>query len=356
MAQNCFDGTAMGDRSADMSLADTTEITGKAPAADDAPQHRTQAVDTCDLCGHSDQHVLVEATPARCRTVMCKHCGLFYAAPSLAVDLLDEFYDDEFEGDAGTKKRLDGGEIETRKIGIEDRLARKWAMPIIREHVDVAGKRVLDVRCRSGSLAEALTEAGADVTAIDPLEPNADFAQRRNSIPDVRFVAIRDLDRLTGFDDNQFDVVTALTIHTMSHMPSPRIFLDRLFDVLKPGGYLFLDEKDVLSPVRGTGASLFDSGPAHFFHFTPDTARKYLERAGLDVIECRIDPVRKKTNRHIRIVARKPAGDRTNGADLACDNQQVISAWHDAERKLRRRAGFNKFMKQTRRLLRKVWH
>jgi len=229
-------------------------------------------------------------------------------------------------------------------------------MPIIRRHVDVAGKQVLDVRCRSGSLAEALTEAGADVIAIDPLEPNADFARRRNTIGDVRFVAIRDLDRLTGFADDQFDVVTALTIHTMSHMPSPREFLDRLFDVLKPGGYLFLDEKDVLSPVRATGESLFYSGPAHFFHFTPETARKYLERAGLDVIECRIDPVRKKTNRHIRIVARKPEGTRNNGTDVACDNDQVLSAWHAAERKLQRRAGFNKIMKQTRRLLRKVWH
>lgn len=339
-----------------MSLAHTSEPIRQPQAADDVPLRRTQNVDACDLCGHSGQLELVDATPARCRTVMCTHCGLFYAAPSLAVDQLDQFYDDEFEGDAGTKRRLDGGEIETRKIGIEDRLARKWAMPIIRQHVDVAGKRVLDVRCRSGSLAEALTEAGADVIAIDPLEPNADFAQRRNTIGDVRFVAIRDLDRLTGFADNQFDVVTALTIHTMSHMPSPREFLDRLFDVLKPGGYLFLDEKDVLSPVRATGDSLFDSGPAHFFHFTPDTARKYLERAGLEVIECRIDPVRKKTNRHIRIVARKPEGSPAKGSVLACDNDQVISAWHSAERKLKRRAGFNKVMKQTRRLLRKIWH
>ena len=339
-----------------MSLAQTRDPVGEPRTAEDEPLRRTQDVDACDLCGHTGQRVLVEATPSRCRTVMCTHCGLFYAAPSLDVDLLDKFYDDEFEGDAGTKRRLDGGEIESRKIGTEDRLARKWAMPIIRQYVDVAGKKVLDVRCRSGSLAEALSEAKADVTAIDPLEPNADFAQRRNTIGDVRFIAIRDLDRLTGFADNQFDVVTALTIHTMSHMPSPREFLDRLFDVLKPGGYLFLDEKDVLSPVRATGESLFDSGPAHFFHFTPETARKYLERAGLEVIECRIDPVRKKTNKHIRIVARKPEGTRQNGMDLACDNEQVISAWHTAERKLQRRAGFNKLMKQTRRLLRKVWY
>jgi len=339
-----------------MSLAPTSDTAGPAAAEPRDALRKTQEVDACDLCGHAGQRMLVDATPARCRTVMCTHCGLFYAAPSLAVDQLEKFYDDEFDGDAGTKQRLDSGEIENRKIGIEDRLARKWAMPIIRQYIDVAGKRILDVRCRSGSLAEALSEAGADVTAIDPLEPNADFALRRNTIGDVRFVAIRDLDRLTGFDDNQFDVVTALTIHTMSHMPSPREFLDRLFDVLRPGGYLFLDEKDVLSPVRATGDSLFDSGPAHFFHFTPETARKYLERAGLDVIECRIDPVRKKANKHIRIVARKPEVTRSKSVDLSCDNEQVITAWHAAERELQRRAVFNKLMKKARRLLRRLWH
>ena len=153
-----------------MSLAHTTDTVGETPEADNEPLRRTQDVDACDLCGHTGQHVLVQATSARCRTVMCTHCGLFYAAPSLPVDQLDKFYDDEFDGDAGTNQRLDGGAIENRKIGIEDRLARKWAMPFIRQHVDVAGKRILDVRCRSGSLAEALSEAGAEVTAIDPLE------------------------------------------------------------------------------------------------------------------------------------------------------------------------------------------
>ena len=327
---------------------------------DDAVAARkTQAVDVCDLCGHSGQHELAEASEARCRIVMCDHCGLFYASPSLATDLLEKFYDEEFDGDAGTNQRLDGGDIEPRKIGIEERIARDWALPLVRSHVDVKGLRVLDIRCRSGALAEELALAGAEVTAIDPLMPNVNFAQRRTNLSDVRFISIEEFEHLSEFDDGQFDVITALSIHLLSHSPSPRLLLARIFELLKPGGLLFLDEKDVFYPVRATGETLFDSGPAHFFHFTTETVRKYFDQTGFEIVECRIDPVRKKSNRHIRSVARRPL-ESLNGANgrapAACDTDEVIASLNSAERKLRLGNGFNKLMRGARRTARKIWN
>lgn len=319
----------------------------------------TAEVSRCDLCGHTAQEPLAEPSPARCRIVMCRHCGLFYAAPSLAPDMLDQFYDEEFEGDAGTNRRLMNGGIEPRKIDIEERIARKWAMPLIESHVDVADKTILDVRCRSGALAAALSRAGARVIAIDPLEPNVSHASSRGEIAEVRFIAIEEFEHLADFEAGQFDVITALSIHLLSHSPSPRRLLQRLFELLAPGGYLFLDEKDVFYPVRATGETVFDSGPAHFFHFTTDTMRMYLETSGFEIAECRIDPKRRKSMRHIRSVARKPAEAR-NGADPSapapCDTGRVIAELGQAERRLKRNNGFNKLMRSARRGVRKIWH
>ncbi len=319
---------------------------------------KTAAVEQCDLCGHHEKHILADASPARCQIVMCEHCGLFYASPSLSPDLLDKFYDEEFEGDAGTNKRLMKGDIEQRKVNVEDRIARTWAMPLIQSHVDVSGKSVLDVRCRSGALAAALAEAGAAVTAIDPLEPNVRYAQRREAIGDVRFIPIEDFERMDVFDDEQFDVITVLSIHLLSHSPSPSKLLHRLRALLKPGGYLFLDEKDVFHPVRATGETVFDTGPAHFFHFTTDSLRKYFSACGFDIVECSIDPKRKKSSRHIRSVVRRPANasNGTGGAPQACDRDQVMAALQQAERKLMRHNGLNKFMKNARRTARKIWN
>ncbi len=333
-------------------------MTDIAETPDTVASRKTAAVSKCDLCGHEEQHALAAPSPARCRIVMCGHCGLFYASPSLAPDLLDKFYDEEFEGDAGTNKRLKGGGIEPRKVNIEERIARTWAMPLIQSHVDVRGKSVLDVRCRSGSLAAALTEAGAQVTAIDPLEPNVRYAEKRNVIGDVRFIPIENFERMDVFEDAQFDVITALSIHLLSHSPSPNRLLHRLRALLKPGGYLFLDEKDVFHPVRATGETVFDSGPAHFFHFTTDSMRNYFEACGLEILECGIDPKRKKSTRHIRSVVRRPA-NASNGSGTrpqACDRDKVIAALEQAEHKLMRNNGFNKFMKSARRTARKIWN
>ena len=328
---------------------ETPDITGP---------HRTTAVEQCDLCGHHEQHILADASPARCQIVMCEHCGLFYASPSLSPDLLDKFYDEEFEGDAGTNKRLMNGDIEQRKVNIEDRIARTWAMPLIENHVDVSGKSILDVRCRSGALAEALTQAGAQVTAIDPLEPNVRYAQRRGTIGDVQFIPIENFERMEAFEDEQFDVITALSIHLLSHSPSPNKLLHRLRALLKPGGLLFLDEKDVFHPVRATGETIFDTGPAHFFHLTTGSMRNYFTACGFDILECGIDPKRKKSSRHIRSVVRRPAS-ASNGTGVppnACDRDEVLATLQQAERKLMRHNGLNKFMKSARRTARKIWN
>ena len=198
---------------------------------------------------------------------------------------------------------------------------------------------------------------GALVTAIDPMEQNAAHAAARGTLEEARFVSVLDLAELNGFEDGSFDAITALTIHTLGHLPSPRRFLDRAFDLLKPGGYLFLDEKDVLHPVRATGPSVFDSGAPHYFHFTRDTLRKYFQAAGFEVLECDLDPGRKKAMRHVPVVARKPvdpASRKPERSDLAADTEKLTNDLAKAERILRHRHVLNRFMRQTKSHVRKL--
>lgn len=321
----------------------------------DAYGRPVQEVERCDLCGGGDHRVIVAPGPSRCRIVMCENCGLLFASPAFSVAALEDFYDDGFIGDPGTNLRVGADGIDRRKVREEERIARTYSLPVIERHTDVAGRCVLDIRCRSGALADMLARRGAEVTAIDPMEENARHAAARGTLKEARFVAVLDLADLRGFADGSFDIVTALTIHTLGHLPSPRRFLERLYALLKPGGLLFVDEKDVLHPVRATGPSVFDSGAPHYFHFTRDTLRKYFEAAGFEVLECDLDPGRHKALRHVPVVARKPlhrAADVPGHDALASDTGRLLRDIEAAERRLQRRAGFNRFTRQAKQKVR----
>ena len=192
-----------------------------------------RSVPACDLCGAPDFATVAQASPDCCRTVMCTHCGLFFAAPSLAIEALEAFYDEEFDGDPGAGARLLGGAIELRRVGKEERAARGWALPIIRRHLDPAGKRILDVRGRTGGLAQALHDAGADVVVVDPMPPNVEHVRSRRGIA-AQYVPVKDFATLPGWRDDEFDAVTALTIHILGHLPSPKAFLERITPCSSP--------------------------------------------------------------------------------------------------------------------------
>jgi SAM-dependent methyltransferase len=102
--------------------------------------------------------------------------------------------------------------------------------------VHPATARILEVGCGSGALADALAEAGYDVTAVDPNAPDgARF--RRGRIEDF-------------MDDQLYDaVVASLSLH---HVDDLDATVDRVADLLPPGGPLLVDE---FARERFTGAT-----------------------------------------------------------------------------------------------------
>ncbi|WP_424188037.1 class I SAM-dependent methyltransferase [Actinokineospora sp. G85] len=99
---------------------------------------------------------------------------------------------------------------------------------------DVAGRRVLDAGCGSGSLSAALRDRGAVVTGIDASAAMLALARRRLG-PDV-VLHVGDLNGRLPFADNAFDdVVASLVLHYLRDW-GPVLAESRR--VLKPGGRL----------------------------------------------------------------------------------------------------------------------
>jgi len=103
----------------------------------------------------------------------------------------------------------------------------------------VAGKKVLDVGCGGGILAEALAQNGAQVTGIDMAELSLKVAKLHlhESELDVDY----QLSTVEAFAENnaaQFDIVTCLEM--LEHVPDPASIIKSASRMLKPDGVLIL--------------------------------------------------------------------------------------------------------------------
>jgi 2-polyprenyl-6-hydroxyphenyl methylase/3-demethylubiquinone-9 3-methyltransferase len=100
----------------------------------------------------------------------------------------------------------------------------------------LAGKRVLDIGCGAGLVAEPLARLGASVTAIDAAPENIqvarDHAGHMGLTIDYRACAVETL------AEPAFDFIT--TLEVLEHVTDPALFLGAIARLLKPDGLLIL--------------------------------------------------------------------------------------------------------------------
>lgn len=100
------------------------------------------------------------------------------------------------------------------------------------------GKKVLDVGCGGGILAESMAREGADVTGLDmgaePLEVARLHALESGVT--VNYVQ-RTVEEHAGLFAGQYDVVTCMEM--LEHVPDPRSVVHACASLVKPGGQVF---------------------------------------------------------------------------------------------------------------------
>ncbi|SDU14931.1 bifunctional 2-polyprenyl-6-hydroxyphenol methylase/3-demethylubiquinol 3-O-methyltransferase UbiG [Halopseudomonas salegens] len=108
----------------------------------------------------------------------------------------------------------------------------------IDERVGLAGKRVLDVGCGGGILAEAMAQRGAEVTGIDMGEAPLAVARlhQLESGVEVDYQQTT-AEELADAQPESFDVVTCLEM--LEHVPDPSSVIAACARLVKPGGQIF---------------------------------------------------------------------------------------------------------------------
>jgi 2-polyprenyl-6-hydroxyphenyl methylase/3-demethylubiquinone-9 3-methyltransferase len=107
----------------------------------------------------------------------------------------------------------------------------------IEARAGLAGKRVLDVGCGGGLLAEGMARRGAIVTGID-LAPEALAVARLHAIESGVAVEYRQIavEALAEADPGNWDLVTCLEM--LEHVPDPAAVVASLARLVRPGGHV----------------------------------------------------------------------------------------------------------------------
>lgn len=166
--------------------------------------------------------------------------------------------------------------------------------PLRLDYIDsiakITGKRVLDVGCGGGILAESMAVRGADVTGIDMAEKPLKVAKlhllESGQKVDYRLQAV---EQLAEEQPGSFDVVTCMEM--LEHVPSPESIVRACARLVKPDGFVFFstlnrNAKSYLFAVVGAEyiLNMLPKGTHEYAKFLkPSELSRMARNAGLDV-------------------------------------------------------------------------
>ncbi len=168
------------------------------------------------------------------------------------------------------------------------------------------GKKVIDVGCGGGILAESMAKRGADVTGVDLAEESLKVATlhaEQSGLSDTLRYQQIPVEQMSFEQAEQYDVVTCMEM--LEHVPDPSSVVQACFDLLKPNGVCVLstinrNPKSYLFAIVGAEyiLRLIDKGTHDFNKFiTPAELDKMAINSGFDrhnLIGLHYNPITKR--------------------------------------------------------------
>ena len=157
--------------------------------------------------------------------------------------------------------------------------------------VPLSGKRVLDIGCGGGILADAMARKGAEVLGIDLATKALKVAQLHALEAQTQGVTYREIsaESLAEEQPEGFDVVTCMEM--LEHVPDPSSVVRACAALVKPGGQVFFstinrNAKAFLFAIVGAEyvLNLLPRGTHEFAKFIkPSELAAYARVAGLEL-------------------------------------------------------------------------
>ena len=163
----------------------------------------------------------------------------------------------------------------------------------IDRHAPLDGRRVLDVGCGGGILADSMARRGANVLGIDLAAKPLKVAQLHALEAGTQGVEYREVaaEALAQEMPAQFDAVTCMEM--LEHVPDPSAIVRACAALVKPGGMVFFstinrNPKAFLFAIVGAEhvLNLLPKGTHEYARFIkPSELARWSREAGLELVE-----------------------------------------------------------------------
>lgn len=213
--------------------------------------------------------------------VRCTACGHRQTEPMPADAVLQSAYADAASEDYVAEE---DGQRETARRALADIEAQLTPVPIPPDNGGPRRRTLLDLGCWVGFLLAEAQERGWEATGVEPSQFASAFARDRLGL-DVRTGDLF----TTELPLRHFDAIVMGDV--IEHLPRPGEALDRIAELLRPGGIAWMALPDAGSVVaRGLRSRWWSVIPTHVQFFTRGSLRTLLERHGWTVLEITSSP------------------------------------------------------------------
>jgi len=217
----------------------------------------------CDICGSEREEILFvkEGFPH----VRCLDCRMVFVNPRLT---------DHQE----IQRKMGTGELGEQKLSQK---YQKWLQKEI-HHLEGfrVTNQVLDVGAGFGWFLEQASNAEWNTSAVEVNKTAIQMLHQKK----IHHIVTEPAERI-DFPEATFDVVRIWDV--IEHCESPRLVLERIRNVLRPGGLLKLSTTNFASLSRWINGPewVYLNGVDHIFLFEPKTIRFLLESLGFGNIQ-----------------------------------------------------------------------
>ena len=234
----------------------------------------------CNLCGN-DNTTPLEQGNSPYQVVKCKECGLIYLNPQPLIQLLYQHYDEAYYRPWIEEQAKERHRLWDRRLRQIERCKSKG--------------RLLDVGCGEGTfihLAQLkrweVWGTEVSVWACKHIKDKWGIDVKRGELIDV------------SLPNDYFDAITLW--HVLEHTKDPLGNLIKAKKVLKPDGILVIAVPNVRNYIYKTAYMLIklkrlqlfslNEREIHLYHFSANTLRKMIEKAGFVLIKFDVDKER----------------------------------------------------------------
>jgi 2-polyprenyl-3-methyl-5-hydroxy-6-metoxy-1,4-benzoquinol methylase len=220
--------------------------------------------------------------------VECNNCGLCFINPSPKPEFIPRLYDKNyFINLRASNQRINtcactlfsekGLSYNKRQNSLL--VVARLKLAIAEKHINMAGKKCLEVGCATGEFCKALSERGAKPLGLDISDYAISVAKKRYPTLDFRNIHLEQIS-----DEEKFDAIFAFEL--IEHLYNPNIFWEKVQELLPAGGLLVFS-----TPNYGNGKIVglqnwigLKTSFEHLYYYSVESLTNYGNKYGFSLV------------------------------------------------------------------------